>query len=28
VATARDHGVAVYTHDADFEELAVDVVRV
>jgi len=27
-ATARAHGVAVYTQDRDFDELAVDVVRV
>lgn len=27
-ATARAHGVAVYTQDSDFDELAVDVVRV
>lgn len=27
-ATARANGVAVYTQDGDFEELAVDVVRV
>ena len=27
-ATARAHGVAVYTQDADFDDLAVDVVRV
>jgi predicted nucleic acid-binding protein len=27
-ATARAHGVAVYTQDDDFAELAVDVVRV
>jgi len=27
-ATARAHDVAVYTQDADFDELAVDVVRV
>lgn len=27
-ATARAHGVAVYTHDADFDGLAVDAVRV
>lgn len=27
-ATARAAGVAVYTHDSDFDELAVDVVRV
>lgn len=26
-ATARAHGVAVYTQDRDFDELAVDVVR-
>ena len=27
-ATARAHAVAVYTQDSDFDELAVDVVRV
>ncbi len=27
-ATARAHGVAVYTQDSDFDELSVDVVRV
>lgn len=27
-ATARAHGVAVYTQDSDFDELAVDVIRV
>jgi predicted nucleic acid-binding protein len=27
-ATARAHGVAVYTQDADFDDLAVDVVRI
>jgi predicted nucleic acid-binding protein len=27
-ATARAHGVAVYTQDSDFDDLAVDVVRV
>jgi predicted nucleic acid-binding protein len=27
-ATARAHAVAVYTQDADFDELSVDVVRV
>jgi predicted nucleic acid-binding protein len=27
-ATARSHGVAVYTQDADFDGLSVDVVRV
>jgi predicted nucleic acid-binding protein len=27
-ATARAHDVAVYTQDSDFDELAVDVVRV
>lgn len=27
-ATARAHGAAVYSQDADFDELAVDVVRV
>jgi len=27
-ATARAHGVAVYTQDADFDGLAVDVVHV
>jgi predicted nucleic acid-binding protein len=27
-ATARAHGVAVYSQDSDFEDLPVDVVRV
>jgi predicted nucleic acid-binding protein len=27
-ATARAHGIAVYSQDADFDDLAVDVVRV
>jgi predicted nucleic acid-binding protein len=27
-ATARAHGVAVYSRDGDFDDLAVDVVRV
>jgi predicted nucleic acid-binding protein len=27
-ATARTHGVAVYTQDSDFDDLAVEVVRV
>lgn len=27
-ATARAHGVAVFTQDSDFDELAIDVVRV
>ena len=27
-ATARAHGAAVFTQDEDFDELAVDVVRV
>jgi predicted nucleic acid-binding protein len=27
-ATARAHAVAVYTQDGDFDDLAIDVVRV